>query len=218
MKKYHIIFLLLFTFLTSNLFAQETSEKDTSTYEYFPEKSTKVDTKDQSTNSQQNQKTDISEKLFFGGGFGAGFGNYTFISVSPIIGYRVSSRLAAGLRFMYQYTTFEYVTQNLNKERYNGHDFGVSPFARFMVYGPVFLQAEYEYMSYDALYYDGTKRRANFDSFLAGAGISQPIGQKAAFFLTVLYNFSYQNFDKSGVYRSPYDSPWVFRVGVSGGF
>lgn len=218
MRKIKITIFLFAALFNFHLFAQETIKKDSASYEYYPDK-TKADVSNtQSTSPAPGQKSDISEKLFFGGGFGAGFGNYTFISVSPIIGYRVSSRLAAGVRFMYQYTTFEYINQNFDKERYNGNDFGVSPFARFMVYGPAFLQAEYEYMSYDALYYDGTKRRANFDSFLAGAGIAQPIGQRASFFLTVLYNFSYQNFDNTGVYRSPYDSPWVFRVGISGGF
>jgi hypothetical protein len=218
MRKIKFTIFLFATLFGFHLFAQEAIKKDSASYEYYPDQTKTEVTDAQSTNQPQGQKSDISEKLFFGGGFGAGFGNYTFISVSPIIGYRVTSRLATGVRFMYQYTTFEYIDQNLDKERYNGNDFGVSPFARFMVYGPAFLQAEYEYMSYDALFYDGTKRRANFDSFLAGAGIAQPIGQRAAFFLTVLYNFSYENFDNTGVYRSPYDSPWVFRVGISGGF
>jgi hypothetical protein len=218
MNRNLVLIALSFFFVTSNAIAQETINQDTAVYEYYPDKSNTQEAQPQSSNAQQGQKSDISEKLFFGGGFGAGFGSYTFISVSPIIGYRVTPRLAAGVRFMYQYTTFEYLDQNFDKERYNGNDFGVSPFARFMVYGPAFLQAEYEYMNYDALYYDGTKTRSSFDSYLAGGGISQPIGQRAAFFLVVLYNFSYEGFDNSGVYRSPYDSPWVFRVGISGGF
>jgi hypothetical protein len=216
-RNFAVIALSIFC-LTSNAIAQETTAEDTAVYEYYPDRTSTEQSKTQTSNPQQGPKSDIFEKLFFGGGFGAGFGDYTFVSVSPIVGYRVSDRLAIGMRLMYQYTTFEYIDQNRNKERYKGNDFGASPFARFMVYGPAFLQVEYEYMNYDALYYDGTKKRSSFDSFLAGGGISQPIGQRAAFFLALLYNFSYEGFDNSDVYRSPYDSPWVLRIGISGGF
>jgi hypothetical protein len=53
---------------------------------------------------------------------------------------------------------------------------------------------------------------------MAGGGVAQPIGRNAAFFMTILYNFSYQNFNNIGVFRSPYNSPWVFRIGIAAGF
>lgn len=167
---------------------------------------------------EQQKQSNFLDKVFVGGGFGAGFGSYTFVNVAPIIGYRLTPRLSVAMRLMYQYTTFEYINNNFEKDRYNGHDLGIGGFARYMVYGPVFLQAEYEHLNYDALYLDGTTGRTNFDSFMAGGGISQPIGNKAALFITAMYNFSYNNFNRSNVYRSPYNSPWVFRVGVAGGF
>jgi len=164
-------------------------------------------------------KPGFMDKLFFGGGVGAGFGNYTYISVSPIIGYRLTPRLSTGVRLMYQYTTFKYYDYIDQKdETYNGNDFGIGGFATFSLFGPVFLQAEYEHLSYDGLYYDGTQDRTSFDSFMAGGGISQPVGRKSSFFLAVLYNFSYANFNNANAYRSPYNSPWVVRIGISGGF
>jgi hypothetical protein len=211
-------FLVLFVSIISfSGIAQESSRDENSTYEYYKEDN---DQENQSTqqSDMQNQGSSLSDRVFFGGGFGASFGDYIFISVSPIIGYRISDRLSAGLRMMYQYTTFEYYVSPLDKERYNGHDFGAGPFARYMIYGPVYLQAEYEYLNYNALYTDGTNRRTSFDSFMAGGGLAQPIGRNAAFFMTILYNFSYQNFDKTGVFRHPYNSPWVFRIGIAAGF
>lgn len=192
MRKLRIALILIIAMIGSNLHAQEGQ-------------------------SDEHEKSDFKDKVFIGGGFGAGFGDYTYVSVSPIIGYRFTNRLSGGMRFMYQYTTFDYIIGGV-KEKYQGNDFGISPFAQFLVYGPVFLQAEYEFLSYDALYYDGTTTRTNFDSFLAGGGINQPMGRKASFFLMVLYNFSYQNYNSTDVYRSPYNSPWVFRIGVAGGF
>lgn len=170
-------------------------------------------------NAQEQQKqSNFLDKVFVGGGLGAGFGNYTFINVSPIIGYRLTERLSIAMRLMYQYTTFEYYVTPVDKERYNGHDLGIGGFARFMVFGPVYLQAEYEHLNYDALYTDGSSGRTSFDSFMAGGGIAQPIGNKAAFFITAMYNFSYEGFNRNNVYRSPYNSPWVIRVGIAGGF
>lgn len=175
-------------------------------------------TKAQAQEEGQGQ-SNFLDKVFVGGGFGAGFGDYTFVNVSPIIGYRVSPRLSVAMRLMYQYTTFDYfdvVEQEVKK--YNGNDFGIGGFARFMLYGPVYLQAEYEHLNYDALYTNGDTSRDTFDSFMAGGGIAQPVGGKAFLFLTAMYNFSYENFNTANVYRSPYNSPWVIRVGVTAGF
>ena len=87
-----------------------------------------------------------------------------------------------------------------------------------MIYGPVYLQAEYEHLSYDGLDHDGNSSRDSFDSFMAGGGIAQPVGGKAFLFLTAMYNFSYDNFNNSNAYRSPYNSPWVIRIGITAGF
>ena len=169
--------------------------------------------------NQNSGKPAFMDKVFVGGGIGAGFGDYTYVSISPIIGYHLTPRLSLGLRLMYQYTTFKYTNyQNQQWNTYSGNDFGIGGFATYSLFGPVFLQAEYEHLNYDGLYYDGTQARTSFDSFMAGGGISQPIGRKAAFFLAVLYNFSYENFNNANAYRSPYNSPIVIRVGVTGGF
>lgn len=168
--------------------------------------------------AQDGQRPAFLDKIYVGGGFGASFGNYTYVNISPIIGYKVTPKLSVGLRLMYQYTTYDYYDkQDLRWKKYSGNDFGVGGFARFMVKGPFYLQAEYEHLNYDGLDYTGYSR-SSFNSFMAGGGITQPIGGKAFFFMTAMYNFSYQNFDNSNVYRSPYDSPWVIRIGITAGF
>jgi hypothetical protein len=166
----------------------------------------------------QRDRPSLKDRIFFGGGFGAGFGDVTFVNVTPTIGYRVTPKLSTGLNFTYQFTTFDYYYANGRKESFTGNDYGVGVFARQMLFGPIFLQAEYEYLNYQGLYFDGSEYRAGFNSIMAGAGISQPIGSKAFLFFTVLYNFSYAGFDTYNAYRSPYDSPWVIRIGITGGF
>jgi hypothetical protein len=168
--------------------------------------------------AQEDQKPTFLDKMFFGGGFGAGFGNYTYVNISPIIGYKATPRLSIALRLMYQYTTYDYWDyQDQLTKKYSGNDYGVGGFARFMVRGPFYLQAEYEHLNYDGLDNSG-HYRSSFDSFMAGAGMAKPIGGKAFFFVTAMYNFSYENFDNTNVYRSPYSSPWVIRIGVTAGF
>lgn len=168
--------------------------------------------------AQEEQGSSFKDKVFFGGGFGAGFGTYTYVNVAPIIGYRITPRLSSGVRLMYQYTTYDYYAGQ-DKIKFQGNDYGAGLFARFLVKGPVFLQAEYEYLNYEDIdYYDGSSFRSTFDSFMAGGGISQPIGGKAFLFMTAMYNFSYNNISSTNTYRVPYSSPWVFRVGVTAGF
>ena len=35
------------------------------------------------------------QRLFFGGNFGLTFGNFTFINVSPVVGYRLTDKFSA---------------------------------------------------------------------------------------------------------------------------
>ncbi len=168
--------------------------------------------------AQDGQRPAFLDKIYVGGGFGASFGDYTYVNISPIIGYKVTLKLSAGIRLMYQYTTYDYFDyQDQRTKQYSGNDFGIGGFARFMVRGPFFLQAEYEHLNYDGLDNSGYSR-SGFNSFMAGGGMAQPVGGKAFLFFTAMYNFSYDNFDNNNVYRSPYNSPWVIRVGITAGF
>ena len=85
-----------------------------------------------------------------------------------------------------------------------------------MLGGGLFLHAEYEYLNYQ---YPNPANpsesiRKGFSSLLAGGGFFQPIGKHAGFYITVLYNFSYQS--TYTVY--PYTSPVIYRAGITAGF
>ncbi|MDL5050218.1 hypothetical protein QQ054_29880 [Oscillatoria amoena NRMC-F 0135] len=148
-----------------------------------------------------------NQRIVTGGGLGLSFGNtMDFISVSPIIGYALTRRLVAGTGITYRYTKYKTLPP---PNTFN--DYAVNPFARFTVYNGIFLQAEYEYLSYE--YYSGNeKSRQGFSSFMAGGGFMQPMGRNAAFFVLALYNFSYTA--SSSLY-TPYQSPWVIRAGIT---
>ncbi|MBL7857928.1 MAG: hypothetical protein JNM57_09575 [Cyclobacteriaceae bacterium] len=160
-----------------------------------------------------DEKPSFKDRVFTGGGFGLSFSNYSdFFSVSPIIGYKLTDKLATGLMFQYRYTKYKTISPPVT-----ANDFGVSPFLRYNFYGPLFLHAEYEYLNYQIVYSNGEKSRLGFNSFMAGGGLFQPIGRNAGLYIVALYNFSYKSPSASNYYY-PYNSPMVLRVGITAGF
>ena len=158
------------------------------------------------------EKPEWQRRVFTGGGLGASFNSYyDYIAVSPLIGYRLTERLAAGVQVQYRYTNYKQYVPEVST-----NDWGVSPFLRFSVFGPVFLHAEYEYLNYQYIR-AGEKYRQGFNSFMAGGGFFQPIGRNAGFYIVALYNFSYVDPAGSNTI-SPYTNPLVLRVGVTAGF
>jgi hypothetical protein len=149
----------------------------------------------------------VKDRIVTGGGLGLGFGSVQdYFSVSPMIGYRLTAKLLAGTGVTYRYTNYKVYRPSIKL-----NDYGVNPFLRFTVYRNIFIQTEYEYLNYEFPLSISETTRKSFDSFLAGGGFIQPLGQRAAFYVMALYNFSYQ---QSARY-SPYDSPWVIRAGIN---
>jgi hypothetical protein len=166
----------------------------------------------QSTNDI-SERSSVKDRIYTGGGLSMSFGNaYSYVTVAPMIGYRISNELSVGTAFSYRYRKDKIYDLTLN-------DYGINPFIRYNVFTNYFLQAEYEYLNYElALINSSTYEifniRKNFSSVLVGGGVSQPIGSRAFFNLTVLYNLSYVASDP----YSPYSSPLVIRGGLSFGF
>jgi len=111
---------------------------------------------------------DVTDRMWFGGGLGAGFGDVDFVTLEPVVGYAISPSF--------------------------------------------FGQVEYEYLNYEFRRFDGSKGRDQFDSLRAGPGYWQSLGERTSLYALALYNFNYDDDN------SPYDDPWVYRVGVAVGF
>lgn len=146
---------------------------------------------------------------FVGGTFGAGGGDITWIEFVPWVGYRISPKWSAGLGVIFRYRKDKRFEPEVSTT-----DYGVNVFGRYFPAQFVFVQAEYERLSYEFLDFGGGTSRRGYDSVYLGVGYNQPLGERAAFIVAVLYNLLY---DANEPIR-PYDSPWVIRVGVSGRF
>ena len=145
--------------------------------------------------------------IFYGGGISASFGTVDYVELSPMIGIHLDSRTSVGTSILYRYRN-----DDRNNRTVTTNDYGASLFARYRIIPSFYIEADYEYLDHE--YYSGSSNteRRQYHSFLAGGGMSSPISSNAAMYMSVLYNFSYEEDD------SPYGDPWVVRFGVSVGF
>jgi len=147
----------------------------------------------------------MGKRLYFGGGIGLSFGTVDYVEIAPMVGYRVTPDFNLGLGVFYRYR---------NDDRYeegvSTNDYGANLFAQYQVVPQLFLHGEAEYVDYEFILPDLDTTRESDTSLLAGLGYGWPVGGSSVYFLA-LYNFSYDEND----FANPYDSPWVFRVGVT---
>ncbi len=144
-------------------------------------------------NNDEPDVRDMSfrERLFAGGSLGFSISDYaTFVDVSPIMGFRITNRISAGVGLNYHYY----------HERVMGrgtHIYGGKTFARVLIIPQVFVYGEYEMLNLESLYF-GVNNNNRFweKNYFLGAGYRQQIGPKAFFNIMALYNFN----DNSSVY------------------
>lgn len=187
--------ILLLCFFVTTIFGSAVAQ-------YFPQD------KDTISNHSFNKS-----KLFVGGNVGLSFGDITYLNLSPSIGYRFSSLLAAGVQINGQYESIRYKDQSNNlyqKDKYGL--VGVGVFGRVYPIPQLFihLQPEMNFIFGKSKYYDGTpdqKFREHVPSFLAGLGYSQSISENSAFTLMILYDLLQRT-------NSPYGNKPIFRAGV----
>lgn len=143
------------------------------------------------------------ERIFVGGSLGLQFGTITAISVSPIAGYWITNRLAAGIGGTYQYYNDRSFGQSFTTSVYGG---GV--FTRFLLIPEAFLHAEYEKTSLESYRFapGSDQDRIWEDNYFLGAGYRLRMGEKAFFNIMLLFNLN----DDSRVY---YQNP-LLRFGV----
>ena len=193
---------LSLVFFSTNVFAQ------TDTTDSVTEQQLLNGEEETTAASDTQDKPSFRDRLFFGGNFGLQFGNVTNIDISPLVGYRITPKFSAGLGITYQYIRY-------NDFDYNTSVYGGRLFSRFIVTGPnaptnVFIHAEYEILNGDVINPNTLLIEKDWvPGAFAGLGFIQGIGGRAAFGLTVLYNFLYDP------ERSFYGSPWVVRAGFT---
>jgi hypothetical protein len=168
-------------------------------------------------NQKEKEKLNFSERLVFGGDIGLSFGTITYIKLAPVIGYRITSRLTAGLGPIYIYENYK--AYKLETSTYGGKAIlsftvfkGSSGEYAFNI-GDIVLHAENELINVESIYLNTQTQMFYFgdrlwiDNLLLGGGISQPISGRFSFSLFILW-------DVTGNEFSPYNNP-VLKFGFS---
>jgi hypothetical protein len=179
MKKYVLIFQVLFVLITLSTSAQE--------------------------KPKPKPQSDFWERIYFGGNFGLNFGtNFTVVEVSPIIGYKITEELSAGIGITYIYYKEKIPAYNFT---YETSIYGGNIFARYFFVENLFAHVEPGALNLDvpAPFYPYTLSREWVANFFVGGGYRAEIGSNSSLLFMLLY-------DVIDDPNSPYQNP-VIRVG-----
>ncbi len=151
-------------------------------------------------------KVPFGQRLIFGGNIGLQFGRYTFVDISPLVGYKVTDQLIMGLG-----ATYIYYSVDDFPYKYSTNIFGGRAFSKYYLMENLFAHVEYEILNMEVLD-DLTYKlvRTNIPSLFVGGGYRQMMGERSAFELLLLYNLMEER-------NSPYQNP-IIRAGFVFGF
>lgn len=175
------------------------------------------------TFAQQTDTTKISQppsmyesqqesKIYYGGGIGFSFwGDYFRISIEPMVGYKVTPKLSAGVKLMY-----EHIDDSRSAVDIVYNNYGGSIFSRYRVVPQFYLHAEYAYYNYNYKFKSESLESETISNWvpflLLGGGYSQQVSKNTWLYVQALWDVIQDD-------NSPYSSgdPWI-SVGVSVGF
>ena len=159
------------------------------------------------------ENSSIKERIFYGGNLGLSFGTQTFISVNPLIGYRITDRISAGLGVNYMYLAS-------NNHNYSYSFYGANVFASYTIFKNIneimpfispntsmLIHAEYSLLNVESFYKDYGIEGKWQQNPMMGPAIQSKIAKRAYIVLAVLYNFNES-------FYSFYPNP-VIRVSVN---
>jgi len=161
----------------------------------------------------------FQDRLVKGANFNLLLGSTTLIDISPILGYRLTPKLQAGIGLTYIYINEQLYDPNTGNPsgHYQETDYGGRLYAEYDIAKNVlsrnsrfFLHAEYENLNVAYLNSFYQIDRMWIPSPYAGVGLRSPMGRKAFFNVSLLYNCNYtayENYNPNPIL--------VYRVGVT---
>jgi hypothetical protein len=170
------------------------------------------------SNSSNSGPSSFFDKVYFAGGgnFGAGttgsgFGSsgntgtsvggirYTYFSLFPTVGYRVTNQFLLGLNYSFSKYNFPDIGQSYTQV-------GYAPFVRYYIQ-QFFVQGEYDMIKTPVFNSTGGLDDSKYyHRLMVGLGYTMPIGKRGAINAMGLYDLTYQP------NNGPFLSPFVYRV------
>ncbi len=172
-------------------------------------------------NAQEEEPSGPLDRIFFGGNFGLQIGTITNIDISPMTGYYITPRLAAGIGLRYQF--YKDSRDYPGYQPFKTNIYGGSVFSRYLLIRDlgelvglglnlgIMAHTEYEVLSLEKKYfevpYSYEEGRFEIHSVLVGGGLYQSIGRRSGLTMMVLWNLNQTA-------SSPYSNP-VIRIGFN---
>ncbi len=160
--------------------------------------------------SSREEAPPLKERLFFGGNFSLQLGTYTNIEVSPVIGFWLRPRIAVAVGPDYNYYKDPYQNTNIYGGRAYAQFVVLRDLNKFLPLGSgtgIFLHLEDEVLSLDSFTWKNittSPKRFAINTGLAGVGLSQQIGRRAAVNFMVLWAIYESDPDLSSkIYSNP---------------
>lgn len=142
------------------------------------------------------------DRTYYGGNFSLQFGNFTFVDISPLMGYMLTEKLSAGVGGTYQYYRYD-----IRGFKFSGNTYGGRVFSRYNITPQFFAHGEVEQLNLEFVTADFQRVREWVPGVFIGGGYFAPFNKRGGFQIMALYNLAYDEI------RSPYGSPIIFRVG-----
>jgi hypothetical protein len=166
---------------------------------------------------KEKEKMSFGQRLVFGGDIGLSFGTITYINLAPIVGYRLTSRLTAGLGPIYIYE--RYKNYNLETSTYGGKVLASFTILRSsdinlnMGMSNIVFHTENEVINVEPLFFNPNTyeyffgNRVWIDNLLIGGGLTQQISGRFGISVFILWDVTNNKY-------SPYSNP-IFKFGFS---
>lgn len=153
-------------------------------------------------------------KIVTGGNFGFNiWGDGLYLSVSPLVGYRLTPALEMGVRFGYDLNY--YFGSYYGK--YSVHHLSAGAYANYEVIRGLYLHLEDEQTCRLSFAEGSDSGPRWYNSLFVGAGYRQYVSERAFVYISALYNLRW-NYSNTGEVDSPYSRPLVLRMGYCIGF
>ena len=207
MKKIISVLLTLFVASAFQVIAEDATSSGTDTDQLntpaVVEQTTGTDKKQPAAKSKGSFKSN----LFYGGYINLSFGSYTVIGIEPMIGYKLTPKLSAGVKVQYNYIQDDRYAKSYTTSTYGGSIFG-----RYLVTPKFYAQVEAASYSYEFFYFNGGSEREWVPFLLAGGGFIQPLGERSWLNVQILFDVLQDD-------KSPYED-WepFFSIGIGAGF
>lgn len=142
-------------------------------------------------------------RWYYGGNVGFNFwNNYFYLSVQPLVGYKVTPKFSVGGKLGYSYINYSNIDPS-----FSSHNFGGSIFTRYRIIPQIYLHGEFVYASFDRrttifpVNNEWPSERVWVPFLLLGGGYAQMVSPNVWVFVEVLFdvlqdsNSPYENWD-----------------------